>query len=312
MNRKIKYLFCLFIACVTIALGSLNAKADFGDFSGNDDYGYDGGGYDSYDSYDDDSYDRGRSYNNGSSYYSGSSYDDDYNFFDSIWGYGLIFVVVIIYLIIKATKPKPVRRVNVNNATPLTNLKPMSDYLSLDPNFNEEEFKEKLANWYVQLQNGWQKKDINSLRPYLTDTLYGQMERQLQSHIQAGRTNIIDRISVLSVQLKGYKQENGEDKIIAYLNTRIIDYTLDDASGRVLYGNKNVEKFMTYEWLLTRSSGQVTEQREAVQSVVCPHCGATLNINKTARCEYCQSIVTVEEHGFVISSIKGLAQRTGR
>ena len=188
----------------------------------------------------------------------------------------------------------------------------MSDYLSLDPNFNEEEFKEKLANWYVQLQNGWQKKDINSLRPYLTDTLYGQMERQLQSHIQAGRTNIIDRISVLSVQLKGYKQENGEDKIIAYLNTRIIDYTVDDASGRVLYGNKNVEKFMTYEWLLTRSSGQVTEQREAVQSVVCPHCGATLNINKTARCDYCQSIVTVEEHGFVISSIKGLAQRTGR
>ena len=69
---------------------------------------------------------------------------------------------------------------------------------------------------------------------------------------------------------------------------------------------------MTYEWLLTRTSGQLTGEQEAVQSVVCPHCGATLNINKTAKCDYCGSIITVEEHGFVISSIKGLSQRTGR
>ena len=302
MNKKIKYLFCLFIACLAVVLGSLNAKADFGDFSGDDDYGYDSGGG-SYDSYDNDSYDN-------DSYNSGSSYDGgDY----PTWVYLAIFGVIGGFLIIKSIKKsKPGRRVTVNNATPLTNLKPMSDYLRLDPNFDEAQFKEKLANWYVQLQNAWQKRDISSLRPYLTDAFYAQVERQLQSHIQAHRTNIIDRIAVLSVQLKGYKQENGEDKIIAYLNTRIVDYTVDDNTGNVLYGNKNVEKFMTYEWLLTRTSGQITEKQEAMQSVVCPHCGATLNINKTAKCDYCGSIVTVEEHGFVLSSIKGLSQRTGR
>ena len=303
MNKKIKYLFCLFIACVIIALGSLSAKADFGDFSGDSDYGSDGGG----------SYNSGSSYNNRKNYNSGSSYDDDDDDDYPTWVYLAIFAVIVIVLIIDANKKSGfTRRVTVNNATPLTNLKPMSDYLRLDPNFDEAQFKEKLANWYVQLQNAWQKRDISSLRPYLTDTFYAQMERQLQSYIEAHRTNIIDRIAVLSVQLKGYKQENGEDKIIAYLNTRIVDYTVDDNTGNVLYGNKNVEKFMTYEWLLTRTSGQLTGEQEAVQSVVCPHCGATLNINKTAKCDYCGSIVTVEEHGFVISSIKGLSQRTGR
>ena len=309
MNKKIKYLFCLFIACVIIALGSLSAKADFGDFSGDSDYGSDGGG--SYNS--GSSYSGGSSYNNRKNYNSGSSYDDDDDDDYPTWVYLAIFAVIVIVLIIYANKKSGfTRRVTVNNATPLTNLKPMSDYLRLDPNFDEAQFKEKLANWYVQLQNAWQKRDISSLRPYLTDTFYAQMERQLQSHIDAHRTNIIDRISVLSVQLKGYKQESGEDKIIAYLNTRIIDYTIDDNTGHVLYGNKNVEKFMTYEWLLTRTSGQLTGEQEAMQSVVCPHCGATLNINKTAKCDYCGSIITVEEHGFVISSIKGLSQRTGR
>ena len=309
MNKKIKYLFCLFIACVAIVLGSLNAKADFGDFSGDSGYGSDGGG--SYNS--GSSYSGRSSYNDRKNYNSGSSYDDDDDDDYPTWVYLAIFAVIVIVLIIDATKkPRFTRRVTVNNATPLANLKPMSDYLRLDPNFDEAEFKEKLANWYVQLQNAWQKKDISSLRPYLTDAFYAQMETQLQSHIEAHRTNIIDRIAVLSVQLKGYKQENGEDKIIAYLNTRIIDYTIDDNTGHVLYGNKNVEKFMSYEWLLTRSSGQLTGEQEAMQSVVCPHCGATLNINKTAKCDYCGSIITVEEHGFVISSIKGLSQRTGR
>ena len=309
MNKKIKYLFCLFIACVAIVLGSLNAKADFGDFSGNSDYGSDGGG--SYNS--GSSYSGGSSYNNRKNYNSGSSYDDDDDDDYPTWVYLAIFAVIVIVLIIDANKKSRfTRRVTVDNATPLTDLEPMSDYLRLDPNFDEVQFREKLANWYVQLQKAWQKKDISSLRPYLTDDFYAQMEMQLQSDIEAHRTNIIDRIAVLSVQLKGYKQENGEDKIIAYLNTRIIDYTIDDNTGHVLYGNKNVEKFMTYEWLLTRTSGQLTGEQEAMQSVVCPHCGATLNINKTAKCDYCGSIITVEEHGFVISSIKGLSQRTGR
>ena len=309
MNKKIKYLFCLFIACVIIALGSLSAKADFGDFSGDSDYGSDGGG--SYNS--GSSYSGGSSYNNRKNYNSGGSYDDDDDDDYPTWVYLAIFAVIVIVLIIDANKKSRfTRRVTVDNATPLTNLKPMSDYLRLDPNFDEVQFREKLANWYVQLQNAWQKKDISSLRPYLTDAFYAQMETQLQSHIDAHRTNIIDRISVLSVQLKGYKQENGEDKIIAYINTRIIDYTIDDNTGHVLYGNKNVEKFMSYEWLLTRTSGQLTGEQEAMQSVICPHCGATLNINKTAKCDYCGSIITVEEHGFVISSIKGLSQRTGR
>ena len=310
MNKKIKYLFCLFIACLAVVLGSLNAKADFGNFSGNSDYG--GGRRRSSSS--GRSYNRGNSYNSGSNYnyYSGSTYDDDDDDY-TMWIYGMAFTIMVIIVLIKSAKDSPSeRRVTVDNATPLTDLQPMSDYLRLDPNFDEEQFREKLANWYVQLQKAWQKKDISSLRPYLTDDFYAQMEMQLQSDIEAHRTNIIDRIAVLSVQLKGYKQENGEDKIIAYLNTRIIDYTIDDNTGHVLYGNKNVEKFMTYEWLLTRTSGQLTGEQEAMQSVVCPHCGATLNINKTAKCDYCGSIITVEEHGFVISSIKGLSQRTGR
>ena len=31
---------------------------------------------------------------------------------------------------------------------------------------------------------------------------------------------------------------------------------------------------------------------------VCPHCGAPLEINASAKCPYCGSVITLEEHGF--------------
>ena len=38
-----------------------------------------------------------------------------------------------------------------------------------------------------------------------------------------------------------------------------------------------------------------------------PDCGT---INRTAKCPYCDSIVTVEAHDWAVSNIKGLSQRT--
>jgi len=93
MNKKIKYLFCLFIACLAVVLGSLNAKADFGNFSGNSDYG--GGRRRSSSS--GRSYNRGNSYNSGRSYtyYSGNTYDDDDDDY-TMWIYAVAFTIMVI------------------------------------------------------------------------------------------------------------------------------------------------------------------------------------------------------------------------
>ena len=42
----------------------------------------------------------------------------------------------------------------------------------------------------------------------------------------------------------------------------------------------------------------------------CPACGAPLDINATAKCPYCGSVVTVQQEEWALSSIKGLYQRT--
>ncbi len=278
--------------CLVFAMTQL-AVADFGGFAGDNDYGGGGGGGDDW---------------------GGNDYD-----YDSGGGGGdggpltmIIFAIIIIIYVVSSRKNKKKGSggtVHVSTK-PLPALKPISEYNQLDPNFDSAKLSQKISNLYVQMQQGWQDKDIESLRPYFTDTLYAQMDRQLDALRRNQQTNYIERIAVLNVTLNGFCQSDGNDHIYATLNTRIVDYTVSDKDGTLISGSKTAEKFMTYRWHMVRPSGQTTTVEGGVQTVECPNCAAPLSINQSAKCPYCGSVVTVEEHDFVLTDIQGISQRT--
>ena len=121
----------------------------------------------------------------------------------------------------------------------------------------------------------------------------------------------MERVAVLGLELRGFCQENGNDVIVARLKTRIVDYTLDDKTGKLISGSRDKEKFMVYEWDLVRPTGQKTEQGGGnMQTVNCPNCGAPVEINASAKCPYCGSVITLEEHGFALNAIRAISQET--
>ena len=295
---------------------------DAGDFSGDSDYDYD---YD---------------WDSGSDWDSDSGSDWDWDDSDSDWDwdddddyyfgnpgnsggggqsgpgsrliYGATFAVVI-----GATVIPMVRRRRKNPETGEVqvvekpkDLQPIETYKELDPGFEADDFQARLSNLYVQLQNCWTAKDLSPMRPYMTDLVYEQFERQLARYKKEHITNRVEKISVLAVELLGYTQTGGEDHIVAKLRTRITDYVVKDDTGEVVSGDPKKEKFMTYEWTLSRTSGLTTQISHEMQKVNCPNCGAPLTINETAKCPYCGTVVTVPNTDFVISSIRGLKQKT--
>ena len=319
-----KSILAVFLAFMLVFLGmfSLIGHADFGDFAGDYDYGGDWGGGNDYD-YDwgnDDDYDYDYGGNDGGYYYyggsSGGSSSGDGS--GSVLG-GLIFIIVIVVIIVILVRKRkgssgvvqPQQPVAAGaTATDPSTLRPVQEYLNLDPTFSEAQFKEKLSNLYVQFQNAWQDKDLESLRPYLSDMYYAQVDRQLDNYRRNNQTPHVERISVLGVTLTGWKQENGNDVMIARLNTRITTYVTNDANGDLVRGSRTAEKFMDYEWEVIRASGKTTVQEGGMTVQNCPNCGATININHTAKCEYCGSIITVDSYDWVVNSIKGISQRT--
>ena len=306
MKKKMLMLSAILLAIVLV-FAATNALADFGGFSGDTDYG---GSSDS----------GGSIFDWGSS--DGSSGITLFPLVTGCSGGGIMFIMLIVFIIvlIAILRSKAAQQQQQQaQQTVITSVKPtdaselesMDKYIEeVDPAFSVSAMESKISNLYVQMQDCWCKKDISPLRPYLTDELYAQSDRQLDEIRRASQTPHIERISVLGVELRGWFEREGMDHIIAQLNTRITTYSTSDLNGEIVKGNPNIEKFMTYEWDLTRTTGLQTEEEAEMKTVTCPNCGAPVAINKSAKCPYCDTVITLNEHDWVLSSIKGLSQKS--
>lgn len=319
MNRKFGILL-LTLALAALLLVPAVGLADAGSFAGDTDFGSDFGS------------DWGSSSSDWDSDWGSSSWDDDDDYYYSGSDYtsstssgggggisigSIIIVVIIIVLILGRSKSKGAAKnstnqpVRVNAGAQRTQL-PMTvaQLKQMDPNFSEEAMKEHIANLYIRMQNCWSTKQWEEMRASMTDALFNQMGSQLQGLIRSRMTNYVERIAVLSVDLTGFGQDENKDMLTAIVQTRIVDYTLRDDTGELVSGNRTAEKFMTYEWMMVRSKGAATGTVEGQEAKNCPNCGAPLDLNHTAKCAYCGTVITAEEHDWVLSAIKGISQRT--
>ena len=295
-EKLLKWLALL--AAALLLFAGARALADAGGFAGDGDYG---------------SWDSGSSWDSNSSWDSGSSWYDSSS--DSSSGDGELDgwvtivtggAIVVIAIWIDLSEKKKKRSAGKKPK----NLRPVEDLLDTDPDFDEAALCEQISNLYVRMQNAWTAKDFSVMRPFFTDGLYQQFDRQLQQIAAAGKTNHIDDIGVLDVSLLGWKEKDEKQWLTARVKTRITIYSTDDQTGKIVSGSKKEVKLMEYEWTLVRASDQKTFGEEEVRSVHCPNCGATLSINHSAECPYCGSVVTCNEYGWTIAQIRGVAQKT--
>ena len=305
MRKKKSLYIALFIAVLLLSVLAVPALADAGNFSGGSSYG-------------------------GS--FSGSS-GGSFNGGSGAWGLlalggmgggsgGIITIIIIAFIIINIIRR--LKSAGSAGSTGMTGagftnyseLVPISTIKGADPNFSEAAMKEKISNLYVRMQNAWQAKEFEGIRPFMTDALYSQFKLQLDELSRSECTNYVERIAVLDVELTGWRSDEVVDAIVAIVNTRIVDYTTNDRTGKLVSGSQTVEKFMTYEWTLIRSKGMTTpvfsgEGSEDTATIHCPSCGAPVEINQSAKCPYCDSVISAADYDWVISAIKGIAQRNG-
>ncbi|MCR5790316.1 MAG: Tim44 domain-containing protein [Lachnospiraceae bacterium] len=287
-------LFLLFLLVQTAI--PVSVRADFGNFAGDTDFGGGGGG--------------------------------DWDFDGGSGGGGfittLLAIALVIILLIGIAIWEGIKKLTGKGKTDMPSrsapqgsagasrprLQPLSSYTALDPGFNEAEFRERLANLYVQMQQRWHERNIDSLKPYFTDFFYNQSNMQLQDLIRNAQIPCTERVAVLDVSPQGFYQNSGIDHMVVTIRSRIVAYIINERTGQVVSGSKTNEKFMTYEWDLCRKSGVVTGRSDGLRSVTCPHCGAPLNINQSAKCPFCDSVVTVTNHDWALNNIKGISQQT--
>ena len=302
-KRMLAVLAAVLVVCTML---SVTGFADFGDYAGDSDYGWDSGGSDW-----------------GSDWGSSSDWDSDYYSSsgspgggDFVWT-AIVFVAIVVLAIVgNRGKGRNTRGgsnrgpVNLGQqpTAPLVNR--LDELKKKDPNFSEAKFLDDAANLYVRMQNCWTAKDLEPVRPHLSAELYAKSDRQIQAYKNNHQTDHVERISVLDTRIVGCDADSVNDIITVQLTARVVDYVTDDNTGAIIRGSNSKELFMTYQWTFIRTLGKQTGAEGGIDSEHCPNCGAPIDLNRSAVCQYCGATITSGDYDWVVSNIRGISQRS--
>lgn len=172
------------------------------------------------------------------------------------------------------------------------NLEAIRQLKQQDPNFDEERFLSQVKVIYLRLQSAWTEKDWASVRGLESPSLYDQHSTQLQEHIRAKTTNVLERVRVENSKIKDfYPNPQGHDRLEVILSSTMRDYIRDDETGRIIEGDPTKDLFTVYRLNFIRLHDAKTEEvtKTDILSDHCPNCGAPLTIDSVSKCEYCQA-----------------------
>ncbi len=313
-NFLLKATAVFLVMMVMVFSFSTNAKAGFGDF--ND---YDSGG--SWDSGSDWDYDSDW----GSSDYSWSS--DSYDSSSGGTSFCSVVIIVLIIVIIgiicyakenaknknnstqQATTQRPQQRVQKPMAAaPADRTTEISNMIKeRDPLFAANDFLSFAQDVYMDIQDAWEKRNLEPVRAVLHQNLYQQTEKQIQKKIADGIVNHLERISVNKSYLMDYNKDEKYEYLHVYLSASMIDYQVKEATGQILYGDKTTRWNMQYKMTFMRSVDCLTKDaKDKEKGLVCPNCGAPLTGTSFGKCEYCGSIVTTGAYDWVLSGFTAI------
>ena len=237
---------------------------------------------------------------------SGSSYSSSG---DDFFGIFVLLIIIIIFLYLKKKGLIPTaEKMNVNNLiNQLDNTKAVEEQIrQIDPMFSAENFMSFGKEVYIKLQNAWMDRKWEEIRPLESNELFEQHRGQLQSLIDANQINIMERICVRHTHLNSFRQDGDKELLTMTLKAAMKDYIIDADTKKVVQGNPNEDVYMVYTLTFMRKAGVKTKEgTDNTSTTNCPNCGAPTKITSSGKCEYCGSIITTGEHGWVLSRLEG-------
>ena len=120
----------------------------------------------------------------------------------------------------------------------------------MDPRFDEGAFREWCSDTFFRFQAAWMHRDLDKLRPLLTEEMQEVFRKQIDELRAKRQINKLENIAVRSIELTEVWQEQGLDYITVRYLANLLDYTVDEASGKVVSGSDGepvkFEEFWTW------------------------------------------------------------------
>ncbi len=170
-----------------------------------------------------------------------------------------------------------------------------------DPAFAWEAFTARVQHIFHTFQRSWSARDLSGMRPFLSDALFTTQTYWVSEYQRQQLRNVTENARILHLELARVTSDAYFDAITLRVYATSLDYTLADATGALVAGNRQTERRYSEYWTLIRSAQAKGAPRTDPH---CPRCGAPLAITMAGNCTHCQAKVTAGQFDWVLSRIE--------
>lgn len=172
-----------------------------------------------------------------------------------------------------------------------------------DPEFSIVKFKSDVCKTFLDMQTYWTEGNLDKIRDIETDELYEQHRKIIEDFSSKNQKNVREDVSIEGCFLNSYSKTSEKENIIVDYVTKMKDYVIQ--KNEVANSKENKKKTYLYRVTYVRSAATKTDENfEARRDTICPNCGAKVKVAVSEYCPYCNSMITSNEYGWVISNIE--------
>ena len=175
----------------------------------------------------------------------------------------------------------------------------MNELTKIDKSFSESMFKSKVNNIFVMLHSCIMSRNLDRVRHFISDDLEKKYDSIIEDLKNKKEIQMYDELNVKDCNIN--KIEITNDKIIidVVIISRYMDYKIDEETKKYKSGinDHRIEKtnYLKFEKSINAKDYKLIKK--------CPSCGASIDLNKDGKCEYCKNIFDAENYDYILVSI---------
>jgi uncharacterized tellurite resistance protein B-like protein/predicted nucleic acid-binding Zn ribbon protein len=172
-----------------------------------------------------------------------------------------------------------------------------------DPAFDAEALLARVRGAFVKIQHAWAQQNLAEVRPFISDAVYERFSLQFDEQKALGYRNKMDAVNVTQTTLANGRSDELFDELDIRIAASAVDQKVSLKDGKVLSGAGSQAPFVEI-WSFLRRRGATTKAgAPGLMEGNCPNCGAAIEMNQSANCQYCGAMLRSGQYDWVLVEI---------
>lgn len=124
---------------------------------------------------------------------------------------------------------------------------------------------EAASDIFFKIQGAWTRRDLASVHNHLQGEMQEILEKDLSELKQKKQINRLENITVRRTEVKNSWEEDRTEYSTVQFTANLLDYTVDEESGKILDGNDTEPVKFDETWVFAKPIGSATWRLSGIQ-----------------------------------------------